>query len=81
MDEPGYAALRARYRPVAEPLLGMSDPELRAFRASHPLPPEFRLGLSAIPVYAFVGLAEGDHWGARPSGPSCVPIPASMPGS
>ena len=81
VDEPGYAALRARYRPVAEPLLGMSGPELRAFRASHPLPPEFRLALSAIPVYAFVGLAEGISWGARPSGPSCAPIPASLPGS
>jgi hypothetical protein len=63
--KPGEGAAVEKYKAEYGRLTKLSPAELRAFLKEHPLPKGFILANSAIPIYEFIGLAEGDKLGTK----------------
>jgi hypothetical protein len=63
--EPGEEAAVEKYKAEYARLSKLSPAELKAFLNEHPLPKGFILSNSAVPIYAFIGLAEGDKLGTK----------------
>jgi hypothetical protein len=57
--------VRAPYRVVYDRIMAMPAAELAEFIDGHPRPAGFRLWLSIIPLYHYIGLAEADQLGTR----------------
>jgi hypothetical protein len=55
--------VKGQYRGRYDAIMRMSESELAAYVADHPLPSGFALGNSCIPIYYYVGLSEGDALG------------------
>ena len=58
--KPGEEAAVEKYKAEYLRLSKLSPAELRFFLNEHPLPKEFNLGNSAIPMFEFIGLEAGD---------------------
>ena len=52
--------VRAPHRAAYDRIMAMPRSELVEYIDGHPLPPTFMLSVSAIPIYHYVGLREGD---------------------
>jgi hypothetical protein len=63
--QPGEEAAVEKYKAEYLRLSRLSPAELKAFLSEHPLPKEFILGNSAIPIYEFIGLEAGDKLGTK----------------
>ena len=57
--------VRAPYRPTFQRIVSADDKFLDAWLREHPLPPNFNVGVSVIPVCYYVGLFEGNDLGVK----------------
>jgi hypothetical protein len=60
IDDSAPPETKAYYRAVYNEIMRMSKSELERFVISHPVPDNFMLWAAVVPIYYYVGLAEGD---------------------